>query len=697
MTTTTKTRVYLADLRHNFGGVLSTDCMPLSVGYMKAVMDRDLDASEVETRIFAYPDKLLAAIEQAPPDVLMVSNYVWNEALSLFFCRRLKARNAAALTVVGGPNIWVEPERQVQYLSIHPEVDVYVLGEGDFLARDIVKHFMAAGRSLEKFGAREIPSCIYRRPDGRVIRNEQWGRHEGVDEIPSPWLTGIMDEFFDGALAPIIETNRGCPFRCSFCVQGTTYYNKITNFGMDRLKEEIDYIGRRIKEKSPQVGTLRIADANYGMYERDTEISSYIGEAQKKYGWPTFIDATTGKNRPDRIIQSMEKVYGALVLYQAVQSLDEEVLRKVRRSNIKLSTYEQIQVQMRGRGLRSNSDLILGLPGESLKTHIDALHKLIDAGTHQAHCFQAMMLKGADMEALSSREEFKFSTRFRVLPKNFGEYGGEKVFDIEEIIVATDTLPFEDYIQCRKHHVTFSVFWNDSWFKDAVDLAATFGVTPSQWLTAALNAMEVDTGAVREFLLDFVNETINELFPTRDACEQFYARDDNFDKLCRGQIGDNLMYKYRAKASFFIWKQICAAGMNATKQILLGRGAAGEIEGFDALWNDFHAYVEAKHASGSTFEEISAPVELTMRHDIQGWIEAGMPRDLRGFVHAMPRRYVFKLTDEGARELEAALKVWSSRLIGLSKLVTRIRVTSQVRTCGPAVGATAHELVAARE
>jgi radical SAM superfamily enzyme YgiQ (UPF0313 family) len=258
----------MADLRHNYGGVLSTDCMPLSVGYMKAVMDRDLD-SDIQTRIFAYPDKLLSAIEEAPPDVLMVSNYVWNEALSLFFARTVKKRNPNALTVMGGPNIWVEPTRQLTYLDQHPEIDIYVLGEGDFLARDIVQHFVKAEKSLAKFGAREISSSVYRRPDGRVIRNEQWGRHEGVDEIPSPWLTGIMDEFFDGRLAPIIETNRGCPFRCSFCVQGTGYYNKITNFGMDRLKEEIDYIGTQIKERSPQMGTLRIADANYGMYERD--------------------------------------------------------------------------------------------------------------------------------------------------------------------------------------------------------------------------------------------------------------------------------------------------------------------------------------------------------------------------------------------------------------------------------------------
>jgi hypothetical protein len=585
---------------------------------------------------------------------------------------------------MGGPNIWVEPTRQLTYLDQHPEIDIYVLGEGDFLARDIVQHFVKAEKSLAKFGAREISSSVYRRPDGRVIRNEQWGRHEGVDEIPSPWLTGIMDEFFDGRLAPIIETNRGCPFRCSFCVQGTGYYNKITNFGMDRLKEEIDYIGTQIKERSPQMGTLRIADANYGMYERDTEISGYIGEAQKKYGWPTFIDATTGKNKPERIIQSMEKVNGALVLYQAVQSLDEDVLRNVRRSNIKLQTYEQIQIQMRGRGLRSNSDLILGLPGESLKSHLTALHKLIDAGTNSAHCFQAMMLKGADMETLESREQFKFNTRYRVLPKNFGEYGGEKVFDIEEIIVATDTLPFEDYIQCRKHHMTFSVFWNDSWFKDAVAVAESFGVKPSEWLTAALEGMEADQGEVKQFLLDFVSETINELFPTREACAAFYAQEENFQKLCRGLIGDNLMYKYRAKASFFLWKEVCAVAMEMTKRLVLERGAGEQFGDFDSLWQDLHVYVEAKHAFGASAEEITAPVEIEMRHDIRGWIEAGMPRDLRGFQHERPRKYVFKLSDEGAHELQSALKVWSSKLIGLSKLVTRIRVNSQVRQCEPA-------------
>ena len=69
-----------------------------------------------------------------------------------------------------------------------------------------------------------------------------------------------------------------------------------------------------------------------------------------------------------------------------------------------------------------------------------------------------MMLKGAEMEEIESREMFKFGTRYRVLPKNFGIYDDEKVFDVEEVIVETDTLPFEDYLRARMNHLTFSVF-----------------------------------------------------------------------------------------------------------------------------------------------------------------------------------------------------------------------------------------------
>src|SRR5262247_616507 len=105
--------VYLADLRHNFSGLIANDCMPLGVSYIKAVMDRDLPG--VRSRLFAYPDRLWAAMQDQPPDVLMVSSYMWNEWLSFHFAKLAKRVRPETLVVMGGPNICLEPDRQLAY------------------------------------------------------------------------------------------------------------------------------------------------------------------------------------------------------------------------------------------------------------------------------------------------------------------------------------------------------------------------------------------------------------------------------------------------------------------------------------------------------------------------------------------------------------------------------------------------------
>jgi hypothetical protein len=334
---------------------------------------------------------------------------------------------------------------------------------------------------------------------------------------------------------------------------------------------------------------------------------------------------------------------------------------------------------MRGRGLRSVSDLILGLPGESLESHVKSLYQLIDAGTDGAHCFQAMVLKGSDLETVEMREKYKYLTRFRVLPKNYGIYDGEKVFDIEEIVVGTDTLPFEDYVECRKLHLAFSVFWNDSWFADVLRFMESCDIAPSQWLKAMLEAMEADDGVVGKLLREFVGETTNELFPTYDECAEFYGREENFKRLCRGEIGDNLMYKYRAQASFFIWNAVCACAMNKTRELVLAARSGAQIAGFEEFWQDFHRYVDAKHASGRSVQEIVAPAEVEFSHDIERWIKDGCPMTVEAYRFEKPKEIQFRLSEDGHSEIAAALNVWSSELSGLTKLVTRVRISSQVR------------------
>jgi radical SAM superfamily enzyme YgiQ (UPF0313 family) len=60
--------------------------------------------------------------------------------------------------------------------------------------------------------------------------------------VPSPYLAVKMDEFFGGKLLPIIQTNCGCPFTCTFCVEGVKYYGKVYANSREKVAAEIDCI-----------------------------------------------------------------------------------------------------------------------------------------------------------------------------------------------------------------------------------------------------------------------------------------------------------------------------------------------------------------------------------------------------------------------------------------------------------------------
>src|SRR5207247_11080493 len=246
-------------------------------------------------------------------------------------------------------------------------------------------------------------------------------------------------------------------------------------------------------------------------------------------------------------------------------------------------------------------------------------------------------------------------------------------------VVSTDTMSFDDYVETRRWHLVSSVFWNDSWFEDAVLFSQKLGLKRSQWFDAMLPAMKNAAGPVRDFLDRFVGETIGELFPTLEACSAFYNDDDNFRRLLNGDTGDNLMYKYRAIASFRIWPHICGVAMDATRRLVEERGARSLIPDFETFWTDFHRYVQAKHADGVTEQEILNPVTVEMLYDVPQWIADGMPMSTGDYRLAEPEVFEFSLSEEGTDQLDAALNVWTSTLKGLTQMVTRVRRAWQVR------------------
>jgi hypothetical protein len=290
-----------------------------------------------------------------------------------------------------------------------------------------------------------------------------------------------------------------------------------------------------------------------------------------------------------------------------------------------------------------------------------------------------MLLKGTELESEESRKEFRFRSGWRVLPKNFGIYEGEKVFDVEEIAVETDTLTFDDYLSARKIALVTSAFWHDNYFEDAIAFAESLGVKRSDWLERCVEELDRPDTPVRNFVDKFVAETTNELFETKEEVVAFYSKEENFERLRRSEIGDNLMHKYRAVASFHEWPAVSKVAMQVTRQLIEEKALVSAIPHFDEFWADFTRYVDLRHAHGFTNEEILSPAQGTFNYDIGAWLAAGRPSDIAPFRLPAPMPVRFALTGESRSELEDALQVWTNTLPGLTKMVTRIRVSAQVR------------------
>ena len=103
-----------------------------------------------------------------------------------------------------------------------------------------------------------------------------------------------------------------------------SYYNKIHYRSLDYVKKELTYIAERI---NPPVG-LHIADSNWGIHKQD-DIAHHMALLKDQYKWPMYIHCSTGKSQLKKI-ETAKILDGALRITNAVQSLDNSVLKQLR-------------------------------------------------------------------------------------------------------------------------------------------------------------------------------------------------------------------------------------------------------------------------------------------------------------------------------------------------------------------------------
>lgn len=543
-------RVYLADLGHNFITVTS-DVYPLGVANLAAYAKKHLVSDEpVEFEIFREPEDLQAAIDRAAPDVLGLSTYSWNHRLALTFARYAKATNDNVLTLMGGPNFPLTRAEQESWMRTMPEIDLHTRGpvyEGEVAFTNIIQRFVDVKGDKAALMSEPVPGNQWIHPDsGEFMIGEELPRIRDLDEIPSPYLAGLMDKFFDSGYFALMQIARGCPFTCQFCNSAPRSNSKAFRHSFENIKADLDYIVERIDRDAP----LCFADDNFGMYEQDEAVADYLGELMDKYDWPKYIRTTTGKNKSERIIKVMRKAKGRLPMTSAVQSLNPLVLKNIRRQNISLDTYADVQKDLHAQGMQSYGELILCMPGETKASFMDAVDQLIETGVSRVSAHQLMLLHGAPLANPEQREMFGLKTRHRIVARCVGEYAGEKVIETEEMVVETPDFSFDDYVDTRIFHLLLTIYYYEDNFEEAFKLAREFGFRPFLVVQRMQEMLRQAPEAFQKAIDDYVQENIDELYDNREDCVA--AAEANFDKLISGELGGNLLSKYSMIGRFFV-------------------------------------------------------------------------------------------------------------------------------------------------
>lgn len=563
--------IYLAQLTHEHRGIIQNLHFPLAIGFISEYLKKNL-SQNVSIETFKQPSKLSKRLDEQLPDVIMFSNYIWNTNLNLEFIKAIKQTNPNILTIMGGPNISNDRKKRIEFMKKNHNLDFYVIYEGEKISYEIIKNFIETN-NINKTKELSIDStisivgnkvfCSEPKKENRISSIE-------YENIPSPYLSGSFDKYFNDSFIPMIETNRGCPFTCTFCQQGSSYSSKIVNFSNERIKKEIDYIAKRIKSNEIKSYSLEIADSNFGMYKKDAETSLAIRYAQDNYNYPIFIHTSTGKNKIDTILKNLSTLKpDSTFLSLSMQSMNDETLKAVKRQNINIDNYKAIYEYQNKNNLRSVSEIMLGLPKESLNTHIDMLYYLIDLGIDEFSLLQTITLDGTDLETEESRNKYGIKYMYRPIQEAFGEYDilnkKTKICETEKIITQTNTMSVDDYYKARKIHFIISLFHNTNLIKPMYELLKKFNIKPSELIKQLFNTKNED---FNEIINGFLKDTKMELFENAEKI----IHNDNVEKYTHNKI-----FKHIGIA-FFIKKDVVLNALKEAAIYLMGKKNTKIIE-----------------------------------------------------------------------------------------------------------------------
>ncbi|HHW38165.1 MAG TPA: B12-binding domain-containing radical SAM protein [Bacillales bacterium] len=395
----------------------------LALRYLKAYAEPEFHIQLAEYTINDPVMNIASDLYSKDPDVLGFSCYIWNIEETIKVIKMLKKIKPELIIVLGGPEVTYDT---LEWMEKVNEVDFIAIGEGEHTFKSLLTEIS----STQDYG--KVSGIAFRRNDKVVITSP----HEKLDlaTIPSPYR--FPEDLPNLSKRVVyIETSRGCPFTCQFCLSsievGVRYFNR------EKIKEDILFLMEHGAK------TLKFVDRTFNI-SRSYAMELFNFLIDHHYPGTVFqFEITADIMRPEVLQFLNEHAPEGLFRFEiGVQSTNDYTNALVKRKQNFEKLTRTVQMVKEGGKIAQHLDLIAGLPEENYDSFRKTFNDVFAFEPEELQLGFLKMLRGTGL-----RNE---AEKYGYIYEDHSPYE----------ILGNNVLPFIDIVRIKQVEDVLEKYWN---------------------------------------------------------------------------------------------------------------------------------------------------------------------------------------------------------------------------------------------
>lgn len=396
----------------------------LAIRCLKAFAEPEHEIELAEYTIKDPTLNIASDLFSKKPDIIGFSCYIWNIEETIKVIKILRKILPEVTIVLGGPEVTYDVPYWLERLQ---DVDFIVIGEGEESFKQLLDE-LNGDRDFSK-----VHGVAYL-VDGKPVIKPQQNKID-LREVPSPFR---FEEDLPqlGKRVTYIETSRGCPFRCQFCLSsievGVRYFDR------EKVKEDIRFLMKNGAKTIKFVDRTFNISRSYAMEMFQFLIDEHLP------GTVFQFEITADIMRPEVIEFLNKNAPAGLFRFEiGIQSTNDETNDLVMRKQNYSKLTRTVTMVKDGGKIDQHLDLIAGLPEEDYNSFRKTFNDVFELRPEELQLGFLKMLRGTGLRIRANDHQYT--------------YMDHSPYEI----LGNNVLSFDDIVRIKQVEDVLEKYWND--------------------------------------------------------------------------------------------------------------------------------------------------------------------------------------------------------------------------------------------